>query len=171
VEAPKPLTEDWSAMMSRRARELMGTWSGDPALLDSDPVQALTWLEARLAQSEASGCTQEQLRLTAAHVMAFLGEVIIGLHGAHWATYPVASPPDRHVLQGGRLRAPVRMGPLVLRAFRVPCVSVVAMLSEAELEARIHVAPGAFAPSGSRSVRDAGRGAAGAFDCTRARLN
>jgi hypothetical protein len=139
METPKPPAEDWAAAMSRQARELLEMRHGDPALLDSDPVQALKWLEAELAGFDAIGFTTSQRRSLAVWVMAFIAEVIIGLYGAHWVTYPLASPTDRHVLQGGRLQAPIRMGPLVLRAFREPRVSVVVMLHAAESEGRISV--------------------------------
>ncbi|WP_035838909.1 hypothetical protein [Kitasatospora azatica] len=139
MEPSSDASDAWAAAMAEEARELLTMLDGDPGLIDRDPVQALAWLEAELADVDTRDYTEDELRPFMSRVMSLLAEIIIRLHDAQWVTHPGAPPADLHVLAGGRLKAPVRIGPLVTRAFCQPRVSAVAMLNEAESEGRLRV--------------------------------
>ncbi|MCC9309330.1 hypothetical protein LN042_19965 [Kitasatospora sp. RB6PN24] len=139
MDTASTANDEWAATMTREARELMEMWHGDPDLLDTDPAQALVWLDDQLSEIDTRDFTEDEIRPAMAGVMSLLAETIIKLHGARWETQPEAPAADRHVLVGGRLKGPVRLGPLVMRAFQKPHVSAVEMLNEAELEGRIRM--------------------------------
>jgi len=141
VNEPELDAEQWAQEANQTAADLMTWLGGDPYLVQADLPQALNWLENRLNVVNPVNFPRKDLVPLMSRLMAFLGEVVIAHHNAHWDYDPdTTDVSKKYVLAGGSLKRPVAIHRIITDAFsRNQNLSVVQMLNIAELEGAIRV--------------------------------